>query len=114
MKTPAMKALIVVICAAAFLAGCDRSPQKGNQTITPAEISEEPQAQPASAPRSDAPTTRELLNYYSGNLKEARAVWHECLAKGLKNISESEKPRCVAAQNAWQNQPYKPSADGGK
>lgn len=114
MKTRTLKTLIAVVCVAAGLAGCDQAPQQTKQAPTPAKISKEPQVQPASAPRADAPTTKELLAYYSANLKEAQTVWHECLAKGLKNVSEDEKPRCVAAQNAWQNQPYKPNAGGTK
>lgn len=114
MKTCNLKTLIAVVCVAAGLAGCDRTPEQPKPAPAPAKISKIPQAQPASEPRADAPTTKELLAYYSAHLKEAQTVWHECLAKGLKNISEEEKPRCVAAQNAWQNQPYKPKTGGTK
>ena len=115
MKTCTLKTLIAVVCVAFGLAGCDQSQQQTKkQTPPPAKIIKERQAQPASGPKADAPTTKELLAYYSANLKEARTVWHQCLAKGLENVTDEEKPRCVAAQNAWQNQPYKPNAGGTK
>lgn len=113
MKTRTLKTVFAVALIAAGLAGCDQAPQETKQAHTPAKITKEPQAQPASAPRGDAPTTKELLAYYSAHLKEAQTVWHECQAKGLQNVSEDDKPRCVAAGNAWHNQPYKPNTTGG-
>jgi hypothetical protein len=89
------------------LTGCDKSPETTPaQRPASAPIQKDPQKRPAASP--DAPTTKELLDYYSAHLEEAKTKWHECQAKGLQNVNDDEKPRCVAAGNAWHNQPYKP------
>ena len=114
MKTRTLKTVIALFVAVAALAGCGQAPDQTKEAPRTAKITKDPQSQPVSAPRADAPTTKELLTYYNANLKDAQAEWHKCLAKGLQNVSDEDKPRCVAAQNAWQNQPYKPNNGGSK
>lgn len=111
MKTRNHLMLFSLAAILAGLAGCDQSPQPTAKPAPPPVISKDPQKQAKDNP--DAPTTKELLAYYSANLKEAQAKWHECQAKGLQNVTEDEKPRCVAAGNAWHNQPYKPKPKEG-
>lgn len=89
------------------LAGCGQSPEP---TQRPASATSAPKQDKQAQPHPDpnAPTTKQLLTYYSAHLDEALAKWHECEAKGLQNVTADEKPTCVAAGNAWHNQPYRP------
>lgn len=87
-----------------FLSGCDKSPQPDLKVPKPAVVYKDPQKM--EGVNSEAPTTKELLKYYSEHLKEAKEHWDKCKIN-LDKVSESEKPRCVAAGNAWHNQPYK-------
>lgn len=109
-----LKTLIVVVCVVFGLAACDQSPSQIKQTPVPSKIIKERQAQLTTGQKADAPTTKELLDYYSANLKEAKLMWQQCLTHGLENVTDEEKPLCVAAENAWQNQPYKPDAGVSK
>jgi hypothetical protein len=103
--------LIASVLATLALTGCNRAPDESKATEPSAgKIIRERQELPADTPRPDAPTTRELLKYYSANLEEARTEWRRCYDKGIKNLTDEERPRCVAAQNAWHNQPYKPKS----
>lgn len=86
------------------VAGCEKAPQSINKGPRPAVISNEKQEM--GVDNKEAPTTKELLAYYSANLKEAKEKWDEC-KKRLDKVSDKEKPHCVAAGNAWHNQPYK-------
>lgn len=104
-KVNFIKAFGVSLCLV-YLSGCDRAPREINNNVRPPVISNE--SQRMSVDNNESPTSKELLDYYRNNLKEAKEKWDAC-KKDLKSVSEEEKPRCVAASNAWHNQPYKAS-----
>lgn len=100
------------------VSGCDQSKQ--NQYNERPVVKEKPKAESTKVvpdrviAGSDSATTATLANYYAANLEEAKTEWHRCFEKGAANITEEERPRCVAAQNAWEMQPYKPKQRGDK
>ena len=100
-----INSFLAVAFISSFLAGCDKSPEKVD-ALAPAIIHKE--AQRLGVDNPDAPTTKELMEYYNSNIKEAHKVWKECIEKGLDKIPAERKSVCVAAGNAWQSQPYKP------
>lgn len=94
------------------LAGCSKPNQGGGShyTIAPAATAPAENAPKAGAVQpDDAPTTKELLAYYDAHLSEAKQKWAQCQAAGMAKMTTADRQACVAAQNAWYTQPYKPS-----
>lgn len=81
----------------AGLAGCSKTPD-----TTPAPV-------PTPQMTREAPpaTSREQLAYYSQHLEEAKETWHQCQQVKASDITDEIRARCVAAQSAWETQPYK-------
>ena len=65
-----------VAVMATFLVGCDKSQRSNNKPVYPPVISKD--LQKIGAENPDAPTTKELLKYYSDNLNEAKIMWDKC------------------------------------
>lgn len=88
-------AAVALVLAA--LAGCSKAPEQAPPPVaTPPAVKQEPPA-----------TSREQLAYYSQHLDEARETWRQCREAKATDLTDEIRARCVAAQSAWEMQPYK-------
>lgn len=91
-------ALTGAVLVFAVLAGCSKTPEPAPAPVaTPKMTREEPPA-----------TSREQLAYYSQHLEEARETWRQCREAKATDLTDEVRARCIAAQSAWETQPYKP------
>lgn len=83
-----------------LLAGCDKKQDPA------------PAAMPTPQMSREAPvaTSRDQLSYYSQNLDEARETWRQCRQVKASDLTDEIRARCIAAQSAWETQPYKPQS----
>ena len=99
MKSLKYQTLIGGTLLLALLAGCNNKTQ---------EAAPAPMPTPQMSREAPVATSREQLTYYSQNLDEARETWRQCRQAKASDLTEEVRARCVAAQSAWETQPYKP------